>query len=109
VIKKTDFFQKQIEKCNGLAQQASDKTDRDFWLGMTRRWEGMLEAGERGTLDVEIKPRFERPIFKKRGRWGTPPGRIEPEYAQIDGRSKDSCQRTVESTRHRSASNGQFR
>ena len=65
---KTDFFQTQIEKCNGLAEQASNKTDRAFWLGMARRWEGMLEAGERGTLAVEIKPRFERPIMKKRGR-----------------------------------------
>ena len=65
---KSDFFQKQIEKCNELTEQASNKTDRDFWLGMARRWEGMLEAGERGTLVVEIKPRFERPIMKKRGR-----------------------------------------
>ena len=67
--KKCDFFQDQIKKCNGLAERASDKTDREFWLGMARRWEGMLEAGERGTLNVEVKPRFERPLFKKRGRW----------------------------------------
>ena len=67
---KCDFFQEQIKKCNGLAQRASDKTDREFWLGMARRWEGMLEAGERGTLNnVEVKPRFKRPLFKKRGRW----------------------------------------
>jgi hypothetical protein len=45
---KCDFFQEQIKKCNGLAERASDKTDREFWLGMARRWEGMLEAGERG-------------------------------------------------------------
>ena len=66
---KCDFFQEQSKKCNGLAERASNKTDREFWLGMARRWEAMLEAGERGTLDVEVKPRFERPIFKKRGRW----------------------------------------
>ena len=65
---KNDFFQTQIEKCNGLAEQASNKTDHDFWLGMALRWEGMLAAGERGTFQVEIKPRFERPIMKKRGR-----------------------------------------
>ena len=51
---KCDFFQEQIKKCNGLAERASDKTDREFWLGMARRWEGMLEAGERGTLNVEV-------------------------------------------------------
>ena len=70
MIKKDDFFQKQIEKCNELTEQASNKTDRDFWLDMAQRWKGMLESGERGTLEVEIKPRFERPIFKKRIRWG---------------------------------------
>ena len=64
---KNDFFQEQIKKCNSLVEQASNKTDREFWLGMARRWERMLEAGERSTLDVE-KPRFERLIFKKR-RW----------------------------------------
>jgi hypothetical protein len=42
---KCDFFQEKIKKCNGLAERASDKTDREFWLGMARRWEGMLEAG----------------------------------------------------------------
>jgi hypothetical protein len=67
---KSDFFQEQIKKCNRLAEQASNKTDRDFWLRMARRWESMLDAGEHGTLDVEIKPRFERPIIKKRGRRG---------------------------------------
>jgi hypothetical protein len=36
---------------------------------MARRWKGMLEAGERGTLNVEVKPRFERSLFKKRARW----------------------------------------
>jgi hypothetical protein len=66
---KCDFFQEQIKKCNRLAERASNKTDCEFWLGMARRWEAMLEAGERGMLDVEVKPRFERPLFKKKGRW----------------------------------------
>jgi hypothetical protein len=66
---KSDFFQEQIKKCNSLVEQASNKTDREFWLGMARRWERMLEAGERGTLDVEIKPKFERLIFTKKRRW----------------------------------------
>jgi hypothetical protein len=67
---KCDFFQEQIKKCNELAERASDKTDCEFWLGMARRWEGMLEAGERGTLKVEAEPKFERPLFKKRGKFG---------------------------------------
>ena len=65
---KCDFFQEQIKKCNGLAERASDKTDREFWLGMARRWEGMLEAGERGRSKSKSRLRFERPISKKRGR-----------------------------------------
>jgi len=67
---KCDFFQEQIKKCNGLAERASSKTDCEFWLGMARRWECMLEAGERGTLKIEVEPTFERPIMKKRAnRW----------------------------------------
>ena len=66
---KSDFFQEQIKKCNSLVEQASNKTDREFWLGMARRWERMLETGERGTLDVEIKLKFERLIFTKKRRW----------------------------------------
>jgi hypothetical protein len=51
----SDFFQEQIKKCNGLAERASNETDRNFWLRMARRWEVMLEAGESGTLNVEVK------------------------------------------------------
>jgi hypothetical protein len=71
---KCDFFQEQIKKCNGLAERASDKTDREFWLGMARRWEGMLEAGERGTLNVEVKPRCAR-YSRNEVAGGAPPDR----------------------------------
>jgi len=64
---KCDFFEEQIKKCNGLAERASNETDRKFWLGMSRRWEGMLKAGEHGTLNVEVRP-TKRPTLKKRGR-----------------------------------------
>jgi hypothetical protein len=70
MLNKCDFFQEQIKKCNGLAERASSQTDCEFWLDMARRWERMLEAGERGALKVEVEPRFERPIMKKRAnRW----------------------------------------
>jgi hypothetical protein len=69
MLNKSDFFQEQIKKCNGLAGRASSKNDCEFWLGMARRWERMLEAGERGTLNVQVEP-IERPIMKKRAnRW----------------------------------------
>ena len=70
MLNKSDFFQEQVKKCNGLAERASSQTDRRFWLGMAQRWERMLEAGDGGTLEVEVEPRFERPIMKKRAnRW----------------------------------------
>jgi len=70
MLNKSDFFQEQIKKCNGLAERASSKTDCEFWLSMARRWECMLEAGERGTLKVKIEPRVERLIMMKRSnRW----------------------------------------
>jgi hypothetical protein len=30
MLNKSDFFQEQIKKCNGLAERASSKTDREF-------------------------------------------------------------------------------
>jgi hypothetical protein len=33
-----DFFEKQIKDCTDTAQ------DREFWLKMANRWEGLLQA-----------------------------------------------------------------
>jgi hypothetical protein len=64
-----DFFQEQTKQCSDLAARASNKTDREFWLRLAHRWEELLTASQRGTLKVEVPTiRFERPIFKKRGR-----------------------------------------
>jgi hypothetical protein len=61
-------FKSRLRSATGL--RASGKTDREFWLGMARRWERMLEPEERCTLKVEVEPGFERPIMKKRAnRW----------------------------------------
>ena len=70
MLNKSDFFQEQIKNCNGLAERASNQTDREVWRGMARRWERMLQAVEGGTLKDEAEPSFERPIMKKRAnRW----------------------------------------
>ena len=37
------FFQKQIERCNLLAEQASSKTEQEFWLRSAARWEAILQ------------------------------------------------------------------
>jgi hypothetical protein len=38
------FFQKQIERCNLLAEQASSQTEQDFWLQSALRWEAILQV-----------------------------------------------------------------
>jgi hypothetical protein len=64
-----DCFEEQKAQCRALATRAANKTDREFWLRLACRWEELLQAKQRGTLKVEVPTvRFERPIFKKRGR-----------------------------------------
>jgi hypothetical protein len=36
------FFQKQIERCNLLAEEASNQSEQEFWLGSAHRWEEIL-------------------------------------------------------------------
>jgi hypothetical protein len=53
MLHKADFFQEQINHCRRLTEQACNKNDREFWLKMTQRWEGLLigrfsdDTGER--------------------------------------------------------------
>jgi len=42
VIKKTDFFATQARQCRAQAERASNNADRNSWLKMAVRWEGML-------------------------------------------------------------------
>jgi hypothetical protein len=42
MLHKADLFHDQINQCRRLAEQASNKNDRQFWLKMTQRWEGLL-------------------------------------------------------------------
>jgi hypothetical protein len=37
-----DFFEKQATQCRAQAERASNKADRESWLDMAIRWEGML-------------------------------------------------------------------
>jgi len=36
------FFQKQIDRCNLLAEQASNQTEQEFWQRSAHRWEAIL-------------------------------------------------------------------
>lgn len=70
MIETSDFFQDQVKQCRKLAADASDKNDREFWLRLAHRWEGLLRAQKQDGAAVETvqKVRFERPIFTKRRR-----------------------------------------
>jgi hypothetical protein len=37
----TNFFQKEAEECRRLAAGATQKKDREFWLGLAQRWESL--------------------------------------------------------------------
>jgi hypothetical protein len=70
MLETTDFFQDQVKQCRKLAADAYDKNDREFWLRLAHRWEGLLRAQQHNGPGVETvqKLRFERPIFAKRRR-----------------------------------------
>jgi len=70
MIETSDFFEDQVKQCRKLAADASDKNDREFWLRLAHRWEGLLRAQKHDGAPVETvqKVRFERPIFTKRRR-----------------------------------------
>ena len=70
MLETTDFFQDQVKQCRKLAAEAGDKNDREFWLRLAHRWEGLLRGQKHDGPGVETvqKIRFERPIFAKRRR-----------------------------------------
>lgn len=70
MLETSDFFQEQAKQCRTLAAQAADKNDREFWLRLAHRWEGLLRAQRNDGAEIETaqKVRFERPIFAKRRR-----------------------------------------
>jgi len=44
MLEKNVFFLNQIERCNSLAEQASNKDEQEFWLQLACRWQAMLQV-----------------------------------------------------------------
>jgi hypothetical protein len=65
MLYKADFFQEQINHCRSLAERASNKNDREFWLKMKQRWEGLL-VGLPLDADAPERPKV---IFRARRRF----------------------------------------
>jgi hypothetical protein len=42
----SDFFQEQAKQCQALAPSTVEKSDREFWLRLARRWENLLRANK---------------------------------------------------------------
>ena len=73
MLETSDFFEQQINECRTLAAQTKDKNDREFWLRLAHRWEGLLRAQQNGGAVETVKVRFERSIFSKRRRLASSP------------------------------------
>jgi hypothetical protein len=58
MLHKADLFQEQINQCRCLAEQASNKNGRLFWLKMTQRWEGLLVGRSSDDTASERIPKF---------------------------------------------------
>jgi hypothetical protein len=43
-----DFFEQRITECRSSAAQCRNKNDREFWLKMVARWEGLLKTRQSG-------------------------------------------------------------
>jgi len=64
-LHKPEFFQAQINECRHLAAHAKNQIDREFWLKMAQRWQGLLEGR---FPDTTAPQRIEKIIFRRRGR-----------------------------------------
>src|SRR5215472_11970596 len=65
MLETTDFFEQRIEECRSSAAQSRSKNDREFWLGLAARWEGLLKTRQSGNELVRRPDRFRRSIFRR--------------------------------------------
>ncbi|MGB8633255.1 MAG: hypothetical protein WCD69_28425 [Xanthobacteraceae bacterium] len=56
-MSEASFFQKQIERCNLLAEQASSQSDQEFWLRSADRWEAIPQV--KTTKRPTLKPAYQ--------------------------------------------------
>jgi len=48
-----EFFEGKAQECTALANAARNKTDREFWLRLARRWEEMQQPRRRKRTQAE--------------------------------------------------------
>jgi hypothetical protein len=64
MVETADFFEQQIKKCRSCAAESKNKNDREFWLKMAARWDGLLKTRQEGP--VLPQPRFSRSMVLAR-------------------------------------------
>jgi hypothetical protein len=58
MLETVDFFETQIKQCRDSAARCSKKNDREFWLKMANRWEGLLQARQPRNADTDPVQKF---------------------------------------------------
>jgi hypothetical protein len=58
MLETTDFFEAQIKQCRDSAARSSNKNDREFWLKMANRWEGLLQTRQPGDAGTHPARKF---------------------------------------------------
>jgi hypothetical protein len=43
-MREASFFQKQIERCNLLAEESSSQSEQEYWLRSAGRWQAILQV-----------------------------------------------------------------
>jgi hypothetical protein len=80
MIDTTDFFHLQADQCRAQAARAGNKTDREFWLDMARRWDGMPQGGPHGG---ETEPPFRKYKFVRTGYTDATPHKMKRDAKPI--------------------------
>jgi hypothetical protein len=62
MLETTEFFQKQAQDCRNRAAQIRKKEDREFWLRLAHRWEGLSQ----GPKNAEVPKLRSRTVVEKR-------------------------------------------
>jgi hypothetical protein len=65
MLETADFFEERIKECRSSAAQSTNKNDREFWLKMAVRWEGLLKTRQSGDEPARRPDRFRRSIFRR--------------------------------------------
>src|SRR5215472_10438242 len=63
-LETADFFEQRIKECRSSAVQSINKNDREFWLKMAARWEGLLKSRQTGDDPVR-RPTPRRSMFRR--------------------------------------------